>query len=79
MAKSVRLTSLPANVVFSNIDLLDPSQLASDLRHLEVVARMYGQERGSLIEKKLELRSRPIDLVNEPLPLIVTINQQSRD
>ncbi len=79
MAKSVRLTSLPANVVFSNIDLLDPSQLASDLRHLEVVARMYGQGRGSLTEKKLDLRSRSIDLVNEPLPLIVTINQQSRD
>ena len=79
MAKSVRLTSLPVYVVFSNLDLLDPSQLASDLRHLEVVARIYGQGRGSLVEKKLELRSRSIDLMNEPLPIRVTINLQSRD
>ncbi len=79
MAKSMRLTSLPAYVVFSNLDLLDPSQLASDLRHLEVVARIYGQGRGSLVEKKLELRSRSIDLINEPLPIRVTINLQSRD
>lgn len=53
MAKSVRLTSLPVYVVFSNLDLLDPSQLASDLRHLEVVARIYGQGRGSVVEKKI--------------------------
>ena len=79
MAKSVRLTSLPVYVVFSNLDLLDPSQLASDLRHLEVVARIYGQGRGSVVEKKLELRSRSIDLMNEPLPIRVTINLQSRD
>ena len=79
MAKSVRLTSLPVYVVFSNLDLLDPSQLASDLRHLEVVARIYGRGRGSLVEKKLELRSRSIDLMNEPLPIRVTINLQSLD
>ena len=79
MAKSVRLTSLPVYVVFSNLDLLDPSQLASDLRHLEVVARIYGQGRGSVVEKKLELRSRSIDLMNEPLPIRVTINLQNRD
>ena len=79
MAKSVRLTSLPVYVVFSNLDLLDPSQLASDFRHLEVVARIYGQGRGSVVEKKLELRSRSIDLMNEPLPIRVTINLQNRD
>ncbi len=79
MAKSVRLTSLPVYVVFSNLDLLDPSQSASDLRHLEVVARIYGQGSGSVVEKKLELRSRSIDLMNEPLPIRVTINLQNRD
>ena len=79
MAKSVQLMSLPAYVVFSNIDLLDPLRVASDLRHVEVVARIYGEGSGSSIKKNIEIRSRPIDFFSEPLPIAIALNKNSSD
>ncbi len=79
MAKSVQLMSLPRYVVFSNIDLLDPLRVASELRHVEVVARIYGKGSGSSMEKNIEIRSRPIDLFSEPLPFAIALNEYSSD
>ena len=76
MAKSVRLMSLPTYVVFSNTDLLDSSGVLSDLRHVEVVARIYGEGNGFAPGKNLELRSRPINLLIEPMPIAVALNRQ---